>query len=47
MIPCKLDTVPSYGHSMEKHARILSHYDNVFYAGEQKFDLQYSRKILH
>ena len=30
MIPCKSYTVPQYGHRTEKHARILSDYDNVF-----------------
>ena len=30
MIPCKSYTVVYYGHSMEKQARILSIYDNVF-----------------
>ena len=30
MIARKSYTVPYYGHSMEKHARILSEYDNVF-----------------
>ena len=29
MIPWKSYTVPQYDHSMEKHARILSDYDNV------------------
>ena len=30
MIPCKSHILPEYGHSMEKNARILSDYDNVF-----------------
>ena len=30
MIPCMSYTAPQYGHSMEKHARILLAYDNVF-----------------
>ena len=30
MIPCKSYTVPSYGHSMQKNARISSDYNNVF-----------------
>ena len=30
IIPCKSCTVPEYGHTMEKHERISSDYDNVF-----------------
>ena len=30
LVPWKSYTVPEYGHSMEKHARVLSDDDNVF-----------------
>ena len=30
MTLCKSYSLPLYGHSMERHARILSDYDNVF-----------------